>query len=171
MCPVHRFPGQRSLCSPMCLPSFPGQHWYQYTRRKIWSLSSLSKMSLLLPQGWVVVYLARQPSDSKCFQMWVRKCLFMQKETQMRIVGTSQLQSLDNRWSENALWWLSAACSGNSETGGGWKRGREAGFLETVFSPKKCGVGVLSANCGGIPPGSRINRIHVPPLMHLSFVL
>lgn len=35
---------------------------------------------------------------------------------------TSQLESLDNRWSENALWWLSAVSSGNLERRWLWKR-------------------------------------------------
>lgn len=48
-------------------------------------------------------------------------------------------------------------CLGNLEMGGGWKRGREVGFLEMVFFFKKCGVGVLLVNCGGILLGSRIN--------------
>lgn len=42
---------------------------YQYRNRKISSLWSLTKMSLLIPQDWVVVDLAWRTSDSKCFQV------------------------------------------------------------------------------------------------------
>lgn len=49
----------------------------------------------------MLVYLARQPSDSK---REFESTSSSERRPKRELPGTSQLESLDNIWSENALW-------------------------------------------------------------------